>query len=103
MTGIDIALLLVQIALTLVLLRLKNPHPKGSRDYVTLLLCRVAMILAVWSLWSFRFGLGAFVPGAAGAVIALFAAALGRTKLGLVSLALCVVLPAVGILFQSPY
>lgn len=101
MSGTYIVLLLVQIAATIVLLLAKNPHPKGSTERVTLLLCRVAMILAVWSVWSFRFGLGAFVPAAAGVVIALLAAARGQTKAGLWALALCVLLPALGMLFQE--
>lgn len=88
---------LIPLAITVILIIRKNPHPRGSQEWLSLRLCRVGLALALWSagmgLVCYAFALVAFILGIIGITK-------GRTGYGVAVIVLSVVLPLVGTLYD---
>lgn len=92
---IDWASLIIAIVVTVYVAVAKNPHKKGTDDYTALRVCRVGLVLLLWSfgfgLLGFAFALTAFVLGIVGIVK-------GRSLYGVMLIVGSVVLPILSML-----
>ena len=89
-TSIDWLSWLVAIAVTIYVVLAKNPFGKGTREYQALWLCRIALVLMVWS---FRFSLLGFALAIASFLLASIAIVKGRTLYGFMLIIGCICVP----------
>jgi mannitol-specific phosphotransferase system IIBC component len=95
-TAIDVASLIIALAVTIYVASAKNPFEKGTDEYQALRLCRIGLGLLVWSfgtgLVGFAFALTSFILGIIGIVK-------GRTIYGVMLIVGSVCLPIIGLVY----
>lgn len=95
MFGLDIFQLLplaFAIGLTWFVAKASNPHPVGSDEYTALRVCRIGLVLLVWS---FGFGIVGFAFAFAAFILGIVGIVKGRGLYGAMLIAGSVVVPVV--------
>jgi hypothetical protein len=92
----DFISILIATVITMYLLLSKNPYEKGSNKYQALRLCRISLVLIVWS---FDLGLIGFAFGVVALILAVIAIIKGQPLYGSILTIASIVIPILGMLW----
>jgi hypothetical protein len=89
----DFISVLIATVITMYLLLAKNPHEKGTNEYLALRVCRISLALIAWS---FDLGLTGLAFGAIAFIFAVIGIIKGKALYGSILLIASVLIPLIG-------
>jgi len=96
LTPIDYVSWIIAIAVTIYVMRAKNPYKKGTDEYQALRLCRIGLALLIWSfglgIIGYAFALTSFIFGVIGIIK-------GRTIYGIMLIIGSICVPLISTLY----
>jgi hypothetical protein len=94
---LDFISILIATVITMYLLLAKNPHEKGTKEYLALRVCRISLALIAWS---FDLGLIGLALGVVAFILAVIGIIKGKALYGSLLTIASVLVPMMGLLWS---